>query len=465
MATHETGALISSGAADWQIVQQRADGTATLTLTGRWRAAQDYREAKVLIRLIDECTQEPVTQTLQWRPAVTRPDGTWTAELGPVPAGGIYRIETALRLDGCAVEWSMRGDMVHHLGVGDIWLIAGQSNAAGYGKTPITDGPELGIHMFHARGCWTLATHPLGDSTATRFPANRGRSNASHSPWLAFARRLKHSLGYPIGLIPSSLGGSPMAAWDRAEQGHLFTNMLRYVEAAGGKVKGIVWYQGESDARPQAARLYAERFARFVTDVRSCLGDPQLPILTVQLNRWVGQAAADNHTGWEMIREIQRRLPEQIPGAYVVPAADLGLSDGIHNNSLGNVLLGERMAQVALGAVYGRDINWRFPDCRRAVTLAPDLLELTFANVGIRLNYENTYAVQLPFAVRDAQGDVPVVAWELPGPDRFRLKLGRPLQGDATVTGLPGCNPPPIIPSDIDSYRPMLGFTIPVTGD
>lgn len=42
--------------------------------------------------------------------------------------GGLYRIETCMNhaeTNG-AIEWATRGDMIHHVGVGDLYVIAGQ---------------------------------------------------------------------------------------------------------------------------------------------------------------------------------------------------------------------------------------------------------------------------------------------------------------------------------------------------
>jgi len=219
---HQYGVMIERGAQDWQIFQQKPDGTATISLSGTWTVATPFQCAAVLVRLMREDEMEPLSPAFDYRTARTESDGTWSIVLNDVPAGGLYRIETSLQIDDGPVEWALRGDMVHHIGVGDIWVIAGQSNAVGYGKSPVHDAPELGIHLFHARGRWTIASHPFGDSTGTKYPLNREKGNASHSPYLSFGRKMKHLLGYPIGLIPAALGASPISRWVRSINGDLF---------------------------------------------------------------------------------------------------------------------------------------------------------------------------------------------------------------------------------------------------
>lgn len=461
--TNETGVILATGAQDWQIFQQRANGTADITIAGRWLTTAAFKKARVVARLMleDEC--RAVAQRLDWQPATTGDGGTWSMTFTNVPAGGLYRIETGLQLDETPLEWSQRGDAVHHLGVGDVWVIAGQSNAAGYGKTPVLDPPEVGLHMFHASGAWKLAAHPLADSTQTRYPANREAANGSHSPFLGFARTLKRQLGYPIGLIPAALGGSPLSAWLQSQDGTLFRNMLDYIRDAGGGVRGVCWYQGCSDTGPEQSATYLERFREFVGDLRKALKQPRLPVITAQINRVIsGQAVAPGNAGWDDIREAQRQAARRIPGVYVISTLDCGLSDCIHNHSAANLIIGERMAAMALGQLFGCDRKCLHPDLTRAKRESPTAIDLVFANVNDRLLFDVVDPVWLPFAVQDKAGAVPLAGIKFPAPDTIRLELGRPLQGKATVIGAPGTNPPSPVPFDVPGFLPMLAFKVPV---
>jgi len=460
---NDIGVIIERGAEDWQIFQQDAKGTATIRLSGRWLTEDPYTSAKVVVRLVREDCGEPVVLAHDWTRARTTKDGRWSVTLSGVPAGGLYRLETGLQLSGAAIEWSQRGDMVHHLGVGDVWVIAGQSNSAGYGKAPVVDSPELGVHMFHARGAWQLAAHPLSDSTGSRYAANREHANGSHSPYLAFARFLRRRLGYPIGLIPAALGGSPISAWAPSLDGTLFRNAQAYVRDAGGACRGVLWYQGESDTGEGDREAYLGRFRELVAGFREVFRTPLLPVITAQLNRYIGDTVRSQPPdGWDVIREAQRQAARQIDGVFVISTLDLALSDGIHIRSDSNLTIGERMAAVALGAVHGRDVKHLHPDLDEARRLSDSKLELVFANVDTRLHYENNHLDELPFAVRDESGPVPVEGWHIVKRNCLRLVLARPLQGTATIIGAPTALPPSIVPIDICGYRPMLGFTVTV---
>jgi sialate O-acetylesterase len=452
----QIGVIIEKGPMDWQVVQRDPRGQGRFALAGRWVFET---AGQVEIRIADEESGAPLTPALDWHPVATRRDGTWSGELADVPAGGLYRIETRFRNEGNpAGEWSPRGDMRHHLGVGELWLIAGQSNAAGYGRGTIPDPPELGLHLLRNNERWALATHPLNDSTDTRHAVNREGANPGHAPYLQFARTLKRVLGCPVGLIQTALGGSSLGQWNPGDgTGDLFRNMVHCAGLAGGQVRGVVWYQGESDASPELGATYGERFAHAVRSWREALGLPELAVVTVQLNRVTAPPTAEGDLGWSLVREAQRCASRTIPGVAVVPALDLPLSDQIHTSPAGNLILGERVARAALAVAYGMPVRYRAPEIRRARREeAGRAVELEFDHVESRL--EALDPARHCFQVEEAAGGpVPVEEATYPGGDRIRLRLARPLAGAAVVHAGGGMNPPPV-PLDIERLMPILAF-------
>ncbi|MFC1805896.1 sialate O-acetylesterase [Planctomycetota bacterium] len=457
MPDDQTGAILLDGPTDWQILQQDEHGCADLPLAGRGDAET---AGTVEVRLVAEDTGVAVSRDLDWRPAETRPDGTWSATLARIPTGGLYRLETRLNPpENLAGEWSTRGDMRHFLGVGDLWVIAGQSNSAGYGRGPYVDPPELGVHLFRNSETWALASHPLNESTDTAHPVNREGGNPAHSPYLAFGRLLTAELRHPIGLVQTSLGGSALAAWNPAEPGDapLFDNMLHCIGLVGGRVKGILWYQGESDTGSQAlAETYEGRFIRAVQAWRAATGIPDLAVITVQLNRVHGVPAEWNDTTWSLVREAQRQIPNALDRVVVVPSIDCPLADGIHTAPGGNMLLGERMARAALGAFSGRPVDYLAPDIQSARAIkGGKAIELAFAPVTSRMGCHDPEANC--FRVEDADGHVPVDRLVYRGDHTVLLMLDRPLSGDAVVHGAWGTDPA-MAPMDIERVMPMLAF-------
>lgn len=460
MAAEQTGAIIESGLTDWQIIQQDEQGYGAVNLTGRWVGEAG---GAVQVRLVHEASAAPVAAHLDWTSAKTRADGTWSASLARIPAGGLYRLETRYRPRGLTDgEWSFRGDMRHFVGVGDLWVIAGQSNSAGYGRGPIYDPPQLGVHLFRNSEQWALATHPLNESTDSRHSINSEVANSGHAPYLHFAKRLQAALGYPIGLVQTSLGGTPLQRWNPTEPGNadLYENMLHCVRSAGGRVKGILWYQGESDTPLEQATTYLQRFKRAVATWRKGLKNPKLAVLTVQLNRVTVQPTPEAEQGWSAIREAQRQAARQLPNVAVVPTFDLTLTDTIHISSEGNLVLGERLANAALGMVHCKAVSYMAPDAESARLLKSGrAIEISFTNVTNRIGCNDVSANC--FRVEDGNGEVDIEKVEYPGNNTLILWFTRAASTPLTVHGAWGADPD-VGPMDMERQMPMLGFTLQI---
>ena len=171
------GVEIQSGLRDWQVLQ-RKNGLAKVTLKGRWELEKGAIRAGVssatpVWRLVNEQDQSIV---VPWTPcdrqtggeALTGEEvkGEWEAELF-LPQGGPYRLETSL--DAVSKEsgdhWMFHGDIRVHIGVGDVFCMAGQSNAAGYAKGLAFDPPDVRVHLQRNSGKWDMAAHPMNDAT------------------------------------------------------------------------------------------------------------------------------------------------------------------------------------------------------------------------------------------------------------------------------------------------------------
>lgn len=97
----------------------------------------------------------------------------------------------------------------------------------------------------------------------------------------------------------------------------------------------------------ELATLSGDRLASWVRQLRRDLGDDALPFYHVQLGRVVEAVPNQSSEGWDLVRDAQLRLPEELPHAGVVSAIDLGLEDPIHINTDDLVTLGRRLARLA----------------------------------------------------------------------------------------------------------------------
>ncbi|MDR1060120.1 MAG: sialate O-acetylesterase [Clostridiales bacterium] len=459
------GVLITGGAAPWQIFQRDGRGFAAIRLEGSYCPARLSPDVpirferpgasgeKVCARVVLE---ESGADAVPWQPCALLPGRRWELLLPAVPAGGPYRVETRMEHDGWDGLSVTRGDMVHHIGVGDVFVVAGQSNACGRALTPVEDPPELGVHMFRCSGRWDLAAHPLDEATGAVYFGNYSNHNPGHSPFLHMAKRLRRALGCPIGLVMAPYGGSPLSWWNPEENGALTENMLEMLRDARVAPRAMIWYQGEAEGYVDGAEDYLERFSAFVAGARARLGQPDLPVFTVQLNRCLNEVSERLDRAWGMVREAQRAAAARLPGVFVVPANDLPLYDAAHLSPEANMRLGDRLADAMLCELHGRGAPWRAPEADRAVRLSPCRARLGFSHVQNRLDAFGAPAGLLPIEAEDAGGFVPLAAYAAER-DALLLDFARPPGPGAVLHGAWRMNPGAAIPQDL-GRAPMLSF-------
>ncbi len=457
------GAFIDEGPQDWQIIQ-RHGSAADIALSGVWSVPENsgVTVETVIVRVVEENTNKPI---INWQNADTTFEadglsGSWNYTLKQVPQGGLYRIETKIYAGDYV--WGFRGDMRHHIGVGDIYCIIGQSNSTGYGRDHLTDAPELGVHLYRMRGQWDLATHPFADSTDTIYPDNNEGGNTGACPYLSFGKMLKKALHVPIGLMPAALGGSPISTWLTSQDGYLYQNMQKYLAAIDNDFTGFLWYQGCSDAHSQChPEKYLEEFSELVDNLRRDYG--MKPILTTQLNKvttdYRTQGSDYKRHSFGMIRGAQRDAAHKIPEIYVVPSYDLPTSDEIHNSCSSNLVIGERLAEVALNAVYhvpGYD-NAFAPDVKDVRRITDDTVEIFFDHCE-HLCVLNVPAAEMPFTCTDEQGMIFPVSMQKTTENSMTVTFERAIGGKAVVNLCPEEIGAMRSVLDQSSYLPALAF-------
>ncbi len=257
----------------------------------------------------------------------------------------------------------------------DVWILAGQSNMEGCGLLVEALPTDERVWSFTSAGNWEVAEEPLHrfwesftpvhpNFLREAFPDLAGRSNEElaredlatrpHGAGLGlpFGVAMAEVTGKPVGLLPCAHGGTSLGQWsqDLAHLGgaSLYGGMLERVRRAGGTPCGLLWYQGESDCNPADARTYAERFDAWIAAARRDIGQPDLPVVVVQLGRWIVEVDEATNEAWDIVREALLQLPQRVANTAVVSAIDLPLADGIHVSTLGHTRLAQRMAKAFL---------------------------------------------------------------------------------------------------------------------
>lgn len=309
-----------------------------------------------------------------WAAVGQAEQGRLTAELAGVPVGEHRLAVRVVDVDTGEVLAEAEAGPFY---VGDLWVLGGQSNMEGCGRLVDVEQPQSGVSCFYMDDRWAMAEDPLCWALESPDPVHwmhapggmdilpeqlrehaaafrRDRVQGS-GLGIPFGKEIVRHTGIPIGLIMVAHGGTSMAQWDArlASEGgrSLYGSMLRSVQAAGGKVAGLLWYQGESDALEGLAEQYYATMLDWVRQLRADLGNSELPVIYAQL---AGVTSWPDEVPWNRVQHDQWLLEQAMGQAELVPTIDAQLADTIHPNTASLRSIGQRMAWSALRLVYGR---------------------------------------------------------------------------------------------------------------
>lgn len=221
---------------------------------------------------------------------------------------------------------------------------AGTKGSSWDGITPAECKPRPEILRLNDKLSWEEAREPLHKGISNNCPDAIDTRPAGIGPGMPFSNsvlRRDPAFG-EIGLVPCAVGGTRLSQWSRGTC--LYNRLLTRVGAAvrdGGVLRGMLWYQGESDADsddPEVFGTYGQRVEQFFTDLRTDLKSPSLPIIQVGL----ASGGANNVTKREIVRNAQ--LNTSLPNVRCVDAAGLPLRDPLHLDTPSQIRLGSMLA-------------------------------------------------------------------------------------------------------------------------
>jgi sialate O-acetylesterase len=382
--------------------------------------------------------------------------GRFSLYLPPSAAGGPFTLavsgSSTVRLDDV---W-----------VGDVWLAAGQSNMewtldaaeGAAAELPRANEPQLRF----LRADRVTSRFPLAEVATAGWkvctPENATKFSAVA---YFFARHLRERQSVPIGVIDASWGGAPLAAftplttiasdpalepailhWSRMADKHGTTELeiqkeKREIETARAQgkqppqpvwrpgleawapagiynamiapltphaIRGVIWYQGESDASPDRAPVYARLFEETIRAWRRAWGVGDFPFLFVQLANWT----AGPGNAWPELREAQLRTLS-VANTGMAVTVDVGNPTDIHPRDKKTV--GTRLALAARALAYGESLAHSGPLFRQA----------TPEGAGLRVYFDHAEGLK-------TRGG-PVVGFEVAGAD------GKYVPADARIEG------------------------------
>jgi hypothetical protein len=212
---------------------------------------------------------------------------------------------------------------VEPVGVGEVLVIAGQSNSANHGQ-PALVPTDPRVSAFDGQS-WRLAADPQPIATG-----------AGGSPWPALGDILAEALDLPIGFVSVGWGGTRVDQW--LPEGALYPRIADALAGlAPNGARALLWHQGESDAaQGTSAADYAQRMDRIIQASRGEPAAADLPWGIALVSFLPGGDAARRAA----IIEGQRAVIEAGPMVFEGPDTDPWIGeeyrwDGIHFNERG----------------------------------------------------------------------------------------------------------------------------------
>ena len=293
-------------------------------------------------------------------------DGRWKIELKKLKPGNVLEM---------IVKGSSGNSLtVKNILVGEVWICSGQSNmhwtfSKGHGvlnnETELANANYNDIRMFTVAKGGT--PEPAEDAKGAWLTINRenllvdGENGASVLAYF-FGRELFQKLNIPVGLINTSVGGTPAEKWTKREA--LEANPdLKALSGKGGSstlynamiaplipyaIRGAIWYQGESNL--DRAYQYRTLFPAMIANWRSEWKQGNFPFGFVQIApyRYKGQ----NPENYPELCEAQTMTLKSSPNTGMAVTADIGDVGNIHPKNKQEV--GRRLALWAMAKVYGK---------------------------------------------------------------------------------------------------------------
>ena len=299
-------------------------------------------QANKTVRIFGEGTGR-VSVTFLGNTKTVESQGKWVIELEPQPYGGPHSV--TVTLDG---EATVLDDVYF----GDVYLLGGQSNMQfkmweRREPTDVYEGNE-NVRLF--------TVDRMEENTEERWGAKDGwvsltKENARD--FSAIGYYLAHELARDrkIGLIACYQGASVIQSWLSKEvaqrdelqvenkfadhewfpiwndDGLLYEHMLTKIIPYS--MQSVLWYQGESNASIDEARIYLRFLDALTSSWRADFMDGDLEFIVIQLADYDER----NTEGWHLVQEAQMKAQSALKNVKTVICRDICETDDIHPRS------------------------------------------------------------------------------------------------------------------------------------
>ncbi len=351
----------------------------------------------------------------QTHTATAGADGKWTVKLAALEANATPQTLSIAGTGTREIQDVLIGEVWMCSGQSNMQWAIGQSYhgdlealATNMPKVRLISVPQVGTQELKSdfKGSWEAAT----PATVKEFSA----------VGLLFGRYLHEVLNVPVGLIDNAWGGSAAEAWVRRETidkeprlaalmertrkqeadlqsekgkanfaaaqakwkvdaakakaenkpapraptdwltgnarpGNIFAGVVH--PTLGYGMKGVIWYQGESNA--SRAHEYATLFPFMIEEWRKEWAQGSFPFYWVQLADYMAEKPDPGESAWAELRESQTKTL-QLPNTGQAVIIDVGEGRDIHPRNKQEVAA--RLVRWALVKDYGFKLPYRSPE-------------------------------------------------------------------------------------------------------
>ena len=300
-------------------------------------------------------------------------DGRWKVVLPPMEVAR-----------GLTLQASCGGETVRceNVAVGEVWVCSGQSNME-------CDFRYCSGTEAYLEECGRYDVRFMDVEQAIRFER---QEEAVSSRWILMNREtvmpvgvaayifghcLAKELDVPVGLIRDYRSGNSIITFLSEERMRARAEYAPFVEQFLAekketksawsmipcaiynamtaplevlRVRGVYWYQGESDAAFDRPGYYPQMLDDLVDQWRCAFCDPKLPVLLVQLPPF-----GDDPFDYKTVRQTQFSLARRDENIHLVVTADLGPTGEEGESAIHPMYknpVGERAARAACAEVY-----------------------------------------------------------------------------------------------------------------
>lgn len=305
------------------IVQRDTANTGDIIVTGTYLGSPDRIEARAVVM----AGASNSGATTAWQVIDAAPTGSsYSGVLADVPEGGWYNLEVRTVTGGVASG----SIVIEKVGVGDVYVIAGQSNSANWGTPVYTPADDrVSVRLSVSGATWRHGHDPM--------PIADGGGG---SAWSRLGDLLTARENVPIGFISVGVGGTRVDQWvpGTSHYDNRLKPALQSFPVNG--FRAVLWHQGESDSIASTSK------ANYITRMQSVIAQSrldaswQVPWILAEVSYY----STTNLSAEAQVYAAQRSVIHADPNVFLGPVTDdfhledaVGgkLRDNVHFNALG----------------------------------------------------------------------------------------------------------------------------------